>query len=116
MKFLVIGKSIDYGGPVNPADLVMVSENLILPSLEMLRDWEDEKKVAGGLFAAQRAGVILVEASSAEELSVLLHTLPFWAQNTWEVIPLQTFKSGTEDFKGQISTLKKMAEMASMPK
>jgi hypothetical protein len=114
LKFLVIGKSVDYGGPVNPADFAMVSENVILPSLEMLKDWEDKKKIVGGLFAAQRAGVILVEATSAEELSVLLHNLPFWAQNTWEVIPLQTFQSGTEDLKGQIVKIKKMAEM--MPK
>jgi hypothetical protein len=30
----------------------------------MLKDWEDNKKVIGGLFAGQRAGVILIEAAS----------------------------------------------------
>jgi hypothetical protein len=70
----------------------------------------------GGLFAAQRAGVMIIESPSAEELSKLLQSLPFWGQNTWEVIPLQTFQSGTEDLKRQIANLKKMAEMAPKPK
>jgi hypothetical protein len=116
LKFLIIGRGIDYGGPIDTANFVMVSENIILPSIEMLKDWEDKNKVAGGLFAAQRAGVILVEAPSAEELSVLLQSLPFWAQNSWEVIPLQSFASGVEDVKRQIAKVKKMAEMASSPK
>ena len=40
----------------------------------------------------------------------------FWAQNTWEVIPLQTFQSGVEDVKNQIANVKKMVEMAPKPK
>jgi hypothetical protein len=109
LKFLVIGRGIDYGGPINPADFAMFSEKIILPSLQMIKAWEDKKLVVGGLFAGQRAGVIIVESSSAEELSALLQQLPFWGQNTWEVIPLQTFQSGTEDVKRQIAAVKKMA-------
>ena len=82
----------------------------------MVADWEAKGKVVGGLFAGQRAGVIIVEASSGEELCAMLQTLPFWGQNTWEIVPLQTFQSGTEDVKRQITNVKKMAEMASMPK
>jgi hypothetical protein len=80
----------------------------------MLKEWEEKKKVVGGLFAGQRAGAIIVEAPSGEELSSWLQLLPFWGQNSWEVIPLQTFQSGTENVKKQIANLKKMAEM--MPK
>ena len=109
MKFLVIGKGIDYGGPVNPTDLVIFAENMVLPSIQTLKDWEDKKVIAGGLFAGQRAGVVIIDSSSAEELSVTMHKLPFWAQNTWEVIPLQSFQSGIEDVKGQIAAAKKMA-------
>ena len=116
LKFLVIGKGIDYGGPINPADFAMFSENVILPSIAMLKDWEDKGKVVGGLYAGQREGVIIVEAASAEELSRMLKLLPFWGQNTWEVIPLQTFQSGIEDVKLQIVNVKKMAEMSSQPK
>jgi hypothetical protein len=79
-------------------------------------DWEEKQKVVGGLFAAQRAGVIIVEAQSAEELSSLLQSLPFWAQNSWKVIPLQTFRSGIEDVKKQIANVKKMSELSLKPK
>ena len=117
MKFLVIGKGIDYGGPIDPANFLMSSEKIVLPSIEMIKDWEEKKKVVGGLYAAQRAGVIIIEATSAEELSSMLQSLPFWAQNTWEVIPLQTFESGVEDLKKQIAKVKQMVEMiAAKPK
>jgi hypothetical protein len=112
LKFLVIGKSIDYGGPVDPTNFAMFSENVILPSIEILKDWEEKKMVLGGLFAGQRAGVIIIEAASGEDLSSWMQRLPFWAQNTWEVIPLQSFQSGVEDVKRQIANVKKMAEMA----
>ena len=111
LRFLVIGKSIDYGGPIDPANFLMFSEKMILPSIQMLKEWEDKQKVIGGLFAAQRAGVMIIEAWSAEELSSLMQSLPIWSQNTWEVIPLQTFQSGVEDVQRQIENAKKMAEM-----
>jgi hypothetical protein len=117
LKFLVIGKAIEYGGPVNPTDAVMLFENVILPSIEMSKEWEEKKMVVGGLFAGQRAGVLIIEASTGEELSSWLQRLPFWSLNTWEIIPLQSFQSGVEDVKKQLANVKKMAEMMSkMPK
>ncbi len=110
LKFLVISRSIDYGGLVNPSNFAMFAEKLILPGLQMLADWAEKKTIVGGLFAGQRAGVILIESPSAEELSKTMHSLPFWSQNTWEIIPLQTFQSGTEDIKRQIAAVKKMIE------
>ena len=82
----------------------------------MVKDWEDKGKVVGGLFAGQRAGVIIIEATSGEELSSMLQFLPFWGLNTWEIIPLQSFQSGIENVKIQIANAKKMAEMTSKPK
>jgi hypothetical protein len=117
LKFLVIGKGIDYGGPIDPENFLMFSEKIVLPSIEMLKQWEEKQKVVGGLFAAQRAGVVIIEAASAEELSNMLQSLPFWPQNSWEVIPLQTFESGVEDVKKQIAKVKQMTEMmAAKPK
>jgi len=45
-----------------------------------------------------------------------MQRLLFWTQNTWEVIPLQSFQSGVEDVKRQIAKVKKMAEMPLKPK
>jgi hypothetical protein len=117
LKFLVIGKAIEYGGPVNPADAAVLFENVILPSIEMSKDWVDKKMAVGGLFAGQRAGVLIIDAATGEELSSWLQRLPFWGLNTWEIIPLQSFESGVENVKQQIANVKKMAEMMSnMPK
>jgi hypothetical protein len=108
----VIGRGIDYGGPMNPADFAAVAEHVILPSIQMLKDWEDKKVIVGGLFAGQRAGVMIIESPSAEELSKTMNSLPFWSQNTWEVVPLQSFQSGIDNVKMQIAQAKKMADMA----
>jgi hypothetical protein len=117
LKFLVIGKAIEYGGPANPSDVAMIFENVILPSIEMARDWVDKKMVVGGLFAGQRAGVMILDAPNGEELSSWLQHLPFWSLNTWEIIPLQSFESGVENVKQQLANVKKMAEMiVKMPK
>lgn len=119
LKFLVIGRANEYGGPQDPAYAAMLFENVILPSIEMSKEWEDKKKVIGGLFAGQRAGVFITEASSAEELSGMLQQLPFWALNTWEIIPLQSFQSfqsGVENVKMQLLNVKKMVEMMATAK
>jgi hypothetical protein len=117
LKFLVIGKGIDYGGPIDPSYIAMFFENVVMPSFEILKKWENDKKIVGGLWAGQRAGAIMIEAASAEELSSWLQSLPFWGSNTWEVVPLQTIQSGIEDLKKQIAEVKKMAaSMASMKK
>ena len=111
LKFLVIGKSVDFSSLQNPADLGIYLENIVLPSFEILKKWEENQKVPVGLFAAQRAGVLIIEAQTAEELSKMLQSLPFWGQNTWEVIPLQSVQSGIEDVKRQIENVKHMAQM-----
>ena len=77
LRFLIIGKDIDYGGPVSPVDLAMMLENLYLPSFEMLKKWEQDKKVVGGFLAAKRVGALIIEAPSAEELSSWMTSLPF---------------------------------------
>ena len=64
MKFLIISKDIDYGGPISPMDLAMLLENVYMPSFEMLKNWEKDKKVVGGFLAAQRGGAIIIEAPS----------------------------------------------------
>ncbi len=111
LKFLVIGKSIDFNSLQNPADLGMYLENIVLPSFEMLKEWELKQKVPVGLYAAQRTGALMIEASTAEELSKTLQSLPFWGQNTWEIILLQTIQSGIEDVKRQIANVKRVTQM-----
>ena len=110
MKFLVIGDSVDYGGPVNPADAAALIENVINPSLAMVEKWITEKKVvAGALFAGQRKGMLLVDVPSAEDLHKMLTTLPFWGLVKWEVTPLTSVASGIEANSNAAKGLRSMA-------
>ena len=36
---------------MSTADFVAAAEYIILPSIQMLKDWEDKKVIVGGLFA-----------------------------------------------------------------
>ena len=111
MKFLCIGRDIGFTTPVPPGQLAAVLEGVYLPSFQMLEKWESEKKVTGGFFAGQRAGAVIIEAASAEELSKTMTSLPFWGLLNWEVIPLQSFRSGIDDAQRQVAALKQMASM-----
>jgi hypothetical protein len=109
MKFLLIGKDIGFTTPIAPGQLAGLLEGVYIPSFKMLEKWESEKKAVGGFLAAQRGGAIIIEASSPEELSSMMTSLPFWGMLNWEVMPLQTFRSGIDDAQRQVSELKKMA-------
>jgi hypothetical protein len=111
MKFLLIGKDIGFTTPVMPDMLAGLLENVYIPSFEAMDKWSKENKATGGFYAAQRAGALIMEASSAEELSKTMTSLPFWGLLNWEVIPLQTFSSGIEDARKQVAVLKQMAAM-----
>src|ERR1700733_15007583 len=111
MKFLVIGRDVGFTTPVAPVQLAGLLEGVYIPSFQALEQWEKEGKATGGFLAAQRAGAMILEAASAEELSSKMTSLPFWGLLNWEVIPLQTFRSGIEDAQRQVSTLKQMVSM-----
>ena len=109
MKFLCIGRDIGFTVPVDPAQLAGVLEMIYIKSFQIMEKWETEKKVTGGLFAGQKAGFLVLEASSGEELSKLLTSLPFWGNENWEVIPLQSFQSGIEETQLEVNKLKQAA-------
>jgi hypothetical protein len=115
LKFLIIGQGIDYVDPIDPASYILYSEKIILPAVETAKEWEEKKLVVGGFFAGQKAGAMIIEAASGEELSGLIQKLSFWSENALEIIPLQSFQSGAENVKQQIANAKKMME-APMPK
>ena len=110
MKFLIIGQGLDYLDPIDPASYIVFAEKIILPAVENVKEWEEKKSIVGGFFAGQRGGVMIVEAASGEELSGLIQRLPFWSENTLEIIPLQSFQSGAENVRQQIANAKKMME------
>jgi hypothetical protein len=109
MRFLVSAESVDYGGPVSPKDGIAFFENLVIPSFQILEKWEKEGKITGGGFAGQRAGSFIMEASSADELSKMLSSLPLWAVTKWDIRLLVSFSSVLGMSREQANGLKAMA-------
>ncbi len=93
MRFLVSAEAIDYAGPISPKDGASFMENLVIPTFQLLEKWEKEGKVTGGGFAVERAGCFIVEASSAEDLTKMLSSLPLWGVTRWSVRSLISFSN-----------------------
>jgi hypothetical protein len=68
---------------------------MVRPSLEALSNMVDEKKT-GGVFAGQRAGLLILDVSSHEEVGRFLASLPFFSRIKWNVTPLQPYRSTIE--------------------
>ncbi len=87
MKYLVTIESIETG-LLPPQQMANLMERAILPSIEAVVELEEEKKVLpGGVHVGKRAGVMIIEADSNEELDQLLTSLPFWGLMKVEVSP-----------------------------
>ncbi len=106
MTYLVKGSS----GPVSLSseDMAQLLETVVIPSLDQLAKWEKEGKITGGLPVGQRAFVLIVEASSNEELDQMLRSLPIWAGMKWKVIPLQSLGGREGMEKNILSEMKKI--------
>jgi muconolactone delta-isomerase len=106
MLFLVTAEYTEPGPLLSPEQVVSMVENLLIPRLEMLAQWEQEGKCTGGVFAGERAESSLLEANSAEEVGQLLSSLPFWALLKWQVRPLQSTSSAADRERRVVNQLK----------
>jgi hypothetical protein len=93
MRFLVTGEYVEVGSSVDLGRQRELLERVILPSWNMLIEWEQAGRVSGGVFVGDRSVALLLEASSHEEAGELLASLPFWSLMKWMVRPLQTIRS-----------------------
>jgi len=89
-------------------EIISWIEMVIHPSLEMIEEWIQDKKLVGGIIAGERVGVFLLEASSHEEVGMMLRSLPFWGAMRWAVAPLQTPRSAIEQDKEAFVRAKEM--------
>ena len=84
MLFFIKGELHDQPPVANEKWLGMVAS-----SWEVIKQLENNHKVlAGGAMIGKRAGCVIVDVDSNEELSDLLVRLPVAAYMEWEVIPL----------------------------
>jgi muconolactone delta-isomerase len=88
MRFLVTLDGSDIGVGMPPERLGQVVEQMVVPSIEQLSQWEQEGRIYGGGYTAARGGVFIMDADSSEEVDQLLTSLPYWGLVKVEVKPL----------------------------
>jgi hypothetical protein len=88
MRFLVTIDGSDIGVGMPPERLVQVVDQMIVPSLEKLAQWEQEGRIHGGAYTAARAGVFMIDADSSDEVDQLVTSLPYWGLVKVDVKPL----------------------------
>jgi len=108
MQYLVDMKLAAYARPAGgPQDGISFIEQYILPSLEMCKKLEDEKKIlAGGPANGAIRLVMIVSAESAQELDELIESLPIWPRMETTVTPLTSFSGRMAALRPRLEGLK----------
>jgi alpha-beta hydrolase superfamily lysophospholipase len=97
MRYLVDMRLADASRPNTPQEGLSLIEQYVLPSLDLCRKYEEEKKiVAGGPMSATVGLALIVEAGSALELDQIVTSLPLWSRARTTVTPLTTFAGRAE--------------------
>jgi hypothetical protein len=105
MQYLVTLEWIDPigNGASAPKEFAQVIDQAVVPSMEVLAKLTEQKKIlAGGNLSGERAAAFIVEASSNDEVTELVQSIPFWALCKWKVTPLESFQHHAA-FASQIS-------------
>ena len=93
--------------PETPQEGSVFIEQFILPTLEMCKRLEAEKKiVAGGPLSGAIALALIVNAKSAEELDGVITSLPVWPRMETTVTPLSTFDVRMQAVRARLEDLR----------
>ncbi len=113
MQYLVQMRLTPSGRPATSADGVAFIEQFILPTLELCKKLQDEKKIlAGGPMSGAVVLVLIVNAESARELDDLITSLPIWPRMETDVTPLTTFEERALTLRPRLERLKAQAREA----
>jgi muconolactone delta-isomerase len=87
---------------------IVFIEQLILPTLELCKRLEAEKKiVAGAPLSGAVALSLIVSAESAQELDGLITSLPVWPRMETTVTPLSTFDVRMQAVRARLEQLRR---------
>jgi muconolactone delta-isomerase len=93
--------------PDTPQEGTVFIEQFILPTLELCKKLEAEKKiVAGGPQSGAIALSLIVSAESAGQLDDLITSLPVWPRMETTVTPLSTFDVRMQAVRVRLEQLK----------
>jgi ABC-type oligopeptide transport system substrate-binding subunit len=105
--YLVVGS--EGPGFTSPQEAIQVLEKGILPTFDALLKLQEEKKIiAGGLPIGDRALVMVVKASSNQEVDKMLRSLPAWGALKWKVTALESIAGRAAQEREILGQLKKM--------
>lgn len=76
---------------VTPEQGMKLMQAEVLPSLEKLS--REKRVVAGGASAGSRSVILILEASSGEDLQEFLQGIPIWTRTNHTITLLQSFES-----------------------
>jgi len=88
MRFLVTIDGSNVGAGMPPERIAQVREQMVVPGVEQLAQWEQEGRIHGGGYTAARGGVFIIDADSSEEVDQLVTSLPHWGLVKVDVKPL----------------------------
>ncbi len=107
MQYLVQLQLSSSSRPMSQKDGIDFIEKFILPTLELCKKLQEEKKIlAGGPMSGAIALVLIVNAESAQELDNLITSLPIWPRMETQVVPLTTFDARMHSLLPRIAELK----------
>ena len=102
MRFLVTIDGSEIGVGMPPERLGHIVEQMVVPSIEQLTQWEQEGRIYGGGYTAAKGGAFIIDADSSEEMEQLLTSLPYWGLVKVDVKPLISTSSLLE--RGQATS------------
>jgi muconolactone delta-isomerase len=90
MRFLVTMEHIDTGEAPAPRELAALLQNVVLPSVKALGEWEKAGKAKGGILAGRRGAAFIIDVDSHEQLSDMLRSVPMWGVSDVDIVPLES--------------------------
>jgi muconolactone delta-isomerase len=94
MQFAVITRALDRSSIPIPAQLMMVEK-----TFELLKSKADPRIKETYGFAGERAGILIIEANSGDEITEIVGSLPFFNLVQTEVHPLASIDSALTNIR-----------------
>src|SRR5262245_44784481 len=107
MEYLVQMQLADSGRSTTPEEGLAFIEHYILPTLELGRKLQDERRIlAGGPVSAAIGLAFIIRADLAGEIDDIVESLPVWPRMVTTVTPLTTWEGRAEALRPRLERLK----------
>lgn len=113
MQYLVQMRLADSGRSTSPREGLSFIEQYVLPTLELCKKLQEEKKIlAGGPVSGAIALAMVIRAESIQELDELIGSLPIWPRMETTVTPLTSFEGRMAALRPRLERLRAKLQTA----